>query len=45
MSTCTEHGALEVIDEGFLQVLLGVDGVWLKAFEPVSGADSSAIGK
>jgi hypothetical protein len=33
-STCTEHGALEVVDEGFLQVLLGVDGVWLEAFEP-----------
>jgi hypothetical protein len=33
-STDTEHGALEVVDEGFLQVLLGVDGVWLEAFEP-----------
>jgi hypothetical protein len=32
-STCTEQGALEVVDEGFLQVLPGVDGVWLEAFE------------
>jgi hypothetical protein len=31
-STCVEHGALEVVDEGFLQVLPGVDGVWLEGF-------------
>jgi hypothetical protein len=24
---------VEVVDEGFLQVLPGVDGVWLEAFE------------
>jgi hypothetical protein len=33
-STCTEHGALEVVDVGFLKVLPGVDGVWFEAFEP-----------
>jgi hypothetical protein len=32
-STCAEHGALKVVDESFLQVLLGVDGVWLEAFK------------
>jgi hypothetical protein len=32
-STCTEHGTLEVVDESFLQVLPGVDGVWLEAFK------------
>jgi hypothetical protein len=32
-STCVEHGTLEVVDESFLDVLLGVDGVWLEAFE------------
>jgi hypothetical protein len=32
-STCAEHGALEVVDGGFLQVLPGVDGVWLEPFE------------
>jgi hypothetical protein len=29
-----EHGALDVVGEGFLQVLPGFDGVWLEAFEP-----------
>jgi hypothetical protein len=33
MSTCSKHGALEVVDENPLQVLLGVDGVWLEAFK------------
>jgi hypothetical protein len=33
-STCKEHGALEVVDDSFLQVLQVVDGVWLEAFEP-----------
>jgi hypothetical protein len=33
-STCAEHGCLEVVDEGFLQVLPGIDGIWLEAFEP-----------
>jgi hypothetical protein len=33
-STCAEHGTLEVVDESFVQVFPGVDGVWLEAFEP-----------
>jgi hypothetical protein len=39
MSTCSKHGALEVVDEDPLQVLLGVDGVWLEAFEPCEGCE------
>jgi hypothetical protein len=34
MNTCPKHGALEVIDENPLQVLPGVDGVWLEALKP-----------
>jgi hypothetical protein len=37
MSTCSDHGSLEVIDEGPLEILLGVDGVWFKTFEPSEG--------
>jgi hypothetical protein len=37
MSTCSDHGYLEVVDEGPLGVLLGVDGVWFKAFKPNEG--------
>jgi hypothetical protein len=37
MSTCSDHGSLEVVDEGPLEVLPGVDGVWFKAFEPSEG--------
>jgi hypothetical protein len=36
---------LEVVDESLLEVFLGVDGVWLKAFKPSEGADSKASGK
>jgi hypothetical protein len=28
-----DHGSLEVVDEGPLEVLLEVDGVWLEAFK------------
>jgi hypothetical protein len=28
---------LEVVDEGSLEVLPGVDGVWLEAFKPSEG--------
>jgi hypothetical protein len=34
VSTYSKHGDLEVVDEDPLQVLPGVDGVWLEAFEP-----------
>jgi hypothetical protein len=34
MSACSKHGALEVVDEDLLQILPGVDGVFLKAFKP-----------
>jgi hypothetical protein len=33
-STCSKHGALEVVDKNPLQVLPGVDGVWLEALKP-----------
>jgi hypothetical protein len=45
MSTCMEHGALEVVDEGLLLVLPGVDGVWLEAFEPGEQCGLQPIGK
>jgi hypothetical protein len=34
MSTWSDHGSLEVVDEGPLEILLGVDGVRLEALEP-----------
>jgi hypothetical protein len=37
MSICSDHGFLEVVDEGLLEVLLEVDGVWLETFEPSEG--------
>jgi hypothetical protein len=37
MSTCSDHGSLEVVDESPLEILLGVYGVWFKAFEPSEG--------
>jgi hypothetical protein len=37
MSTCSIHESLEVVDEGPLEVLPGVGGVWFKAFEPSEG--------
>jgi hypothetical protein len=36
-SACSDHRSLEVVDEGPLEVLLGVDGVWLEAFKPSEG--------
>jgi hypothetical protein len=33
MSICSDHGSLEVVDEGPLEILPGVDGVWLEALE------------
>jgi hypothetical protein len=44
-STCSEHGALEVVDEGFLQVLQESVESGLRLSSQVSGADSSAIWK
>jgi hypothetical protein len=32
--TCSDHGSLKVVDEGPLEILLGVDGVRLEALEP-----------
>jgi hypothetical protein len=40
-----DHGSLEVVDEGPLEVLPRVDGVWLEAFKPREGSDSRATGK
>jgi hypothetical protein len=37
VSACSDHGSLEVVDEGLLEVLPGVDGVWLEAFKPSEG--------
>jgi hypothetical protein len=37
MGACSDHGYLEVVDEGPLEVLLGVDGVLFKAFKPCEG--------
>jgi hypothetical protein len=34
MSTCLDHGSLEVVDEGPLEILPGVDGVCLEAVKP-----------
>jgi hypothetical protein len=36
-SACFDHGSLEVVEEGPLEVLLGVNGVWLEAFKPSEG--------
>jgi hypothetical protein len=36
-SACSDHGSLEVVDEVPLEILLGVDGVWLEAFKPSEG--------
>jgi hypothetical protein len=32
-----DHGCMEVVDEGPLEVLPRVDGVWLEAFKPREG--------
>jgi hypothetical protein len=34
-STCSDHGSLEVVNEGPLKILPGVDGVRLEALEPI----------
>jgi hypothetical protein len=39
-SVCSDHGSLEVVDEGPLEVLEvrpRVDGIWLEAFKPSEG--------
>jgi hypothetical protein len=36
-SAYSDHGSLKVVDEGLLEVLLGVDGLWFKAFKPSEG--------
>jgi hypothetical protein len=33
----SSSGSLEVVDEGLLEVLPGVDGVWLEALKPSKG--------
>jgi hypothetical protein len=37
VSARPDHGPLEVVDEGPLEVLPRVDGVWLEAFKPHEG--------
>jgi hypothetical protein len=37
VSTRSDHGSLEVVDEGPLEVRPGVNGVWLEAFKPSEG--------
>jgi hypothetical protein len=37
VSAYSDHGSLEVVDEGPLEVLPGVDGVWFEAFKPSEG--------
>jgi hypothetical protein len=36
-STCSDHGSLEVVDEGPLEVHPGVHGVCFKAFKTSEG--------
>jgi hypothetical protein len=36
-SACFDHGSLEVVDEGPLEILPGVDGVWFEAFKSCEG--------
>jgi hypothetical protein len=36
-SAHSDHGSLEVVNEGPLEVLPRVDGVWLEAFKPSEG--------
>jgi hypothetical protein len=45
VSTYSDHGSLEIVDEGPLEVLPGVDGVWFKGFEPSEGRVFKATGK
>jgi hypothetical protein len=45
VSTCSDHGSLEVIDEGPLEILAEVDGVRLRLSSQVRGTDSKATGK
>jgi hypothetical protein len=37
VSACSNHGSLEVVDEGPLEVFPEVDGVWIEAFKPSEG--------
>jgi hypothetical protein len=37
VSACSDHGPLEVVDEGPLEVLPIVDGVWFEDFKPSEG--------
>jgi hypothetical protein len=39
VSARPDHGSLEVVDEGLLEVLPWVDGVWLEAFKPREGCE------
>jgi hypothetical protein len=43
-SACPDHGALEVVDEGPLEVLPRVDGAWLETFKPRKVCGSRATG-
>jgi hypothetical protein len=40
-----DHGSLEVVDEGPLEVFPRVDRIWLEAFKPREGVDSRATRK
>jgi hypothetical protein len=44
-SACSNHGSLEVVDEGPFEVHPGVDGVWFEAFKPSEGTNSKATRK
>jgi hypothetical protein len=37
VSTCSDHGSLEVLNEGPFEVLPGADGVLFEAFKPSEG--------
>jgi hypothetical protein len=36
-SACPDHGSLKVVDEGLLEIIPRVNGVWLEAFKPREG--------
>jgi hypothetical protein len=45
VSACFDHGSLEVVNEGPLEILPGVHGVWLETLKPSEGADCKVTGK
>jgi hypothetical protein len=38
VNACSNHGVLEVVNEGPFEVLPGVDGVWFETFKPSEGS-------